>query len=326
MVKAIRYQFVIKLHNIKIPQKLFKGKAIDQNMRITNSDELFEKTLLNDTFVEAFGAAEVMSFKDSVYIYEIGDYDLLCEKFGYKIDNLDLLHFFLRKVQTFLGTLWLVKDNSVNCELGFLQTYHQIPMLGVATSNAIFSHTSTSDGEIKEVLFNQVEIDRAIKYYDKYKIKHENFQSEVMNKFENPLYKGTDRIERAFYFLGNARNTQVLPNKVINYCSLLECLFTNDSSELTHKVAERFALYLSGNFEEKKQNYFLARELYKIRSKAIHGQAVGTKTNDMKSRLIDIDERVRKILVSSANSDNNSGIFSLKNEDFDNWFLDLIFK
>ncbi|MGE8037966.1 hypothetical protein [Lysinibacillus sp. NPDC093692] len=324
-MKVIKYQFVIKLHNIKIPDKLFKGKIIDQNMRISNSNDLFEKNLLNDTFLEGFGFSEAYSFKDSVYIYEIGDYNLLCDKFGYKIDNLDLIHFFLRKVQTFIGSLWLVKDNSVNCEMGFLQTYKRVPRDGIVTSNAIFSHNSTSDGEIKETIFSQSEIDSAIKYYEKYKIKHENFDNGIIKKFINPLYKGTDRIERAFYFLLNARSTTVLPNKVINYCSLLECLFTNDSSEITHKVAERFALYLGGSFEEKKRNYFLAKELYKIRSKAIHGQAVGTKTNDMKDILIEIDEKVREILVYSVDKNSNVEVFSMKNEEFDNWFLDLIF-
>lgn len=80
-----------------------------------------------------------------------------------------------------------------------------------------------------------------------------------------------------------ARSESVLPLKIMNYCSVLECLFTSDNTEVTHKVAERFARFIGKDFEDRKRLFKLVKDTYKIRSKAVHGQVVKDSTDSMKS-------------------------------------------
>lgn len=322
----IKYNFVIKLHNIKISSKLSKGKIIKEGMRISNGEANFNTKFNNTPFKEAFGHLEFTSFKDSVYIYEIGDYKEIQQRLGSEVDEIQLVNFLLRKVQMFLNCLWLVKDNSITTEVGFLHIYDKHPELGIFSSNAISNFPSTSYGEYKSTEFDVSELDQAISYYSEFSFDFRSSHVDIIAQLENPLTKGSKRVDRAFYFLANARNTTALPIKALNYCSLLECLFTNDSGEITHKVSERFALFTGNDFEERKILFKLAKELYKIRSKATHGQPVGAQPEQMRNLLIEIDDKIRGILLTSINKEEKSEVFNLQSESFDNWFLDLVLK
>jgi hypothetical protein len=55
--------------------------------------------------------------------------------------------------------------------------------------------------------------------------------------------KSYSRISRATRFIGSARLDRHPAIKVAHYCSALESLFSTDSSELTHKLSERVALF-----------------------------------------------------------------------------------
>lgn len=322
----IKYHFVIKLNHIKISSQLSKGKIIKEGMRISNGTANFNSNFNNAPFRESFGLVEFASFEDSVYIYEVGDFENIQQKMGFKLDEIQLVNFLIRKVEVFLACLWLVKDNSITSEVGFLHMYDKDPKRGIFSSNVIPNLPSTSDGEFRNTEFNVNELDQAIKYYQEFTFDSKSNHSDIITQLENPLTKGSKRVDRAFYFLGNARNTTALPIKALNYCSLLECLFTNDSGEITHKVSERFAFFIGNDFEERKALFKMTKELYKIRSKATHGQPVGTHPDQMRSLLMEIDNKVREILLTSINKEAKSEVFNLQNESFDNWFLDLILR
>lgn len=322
----MKYQFIVKIQNINITSCLNKGKIISKNMRISNGNEFFKQNILNETFYKGFGSVEALSFEDGVYIYEKGDYNQLQKDIGYQTTEIDLINFLLRKVQIFTSSLWFVKDNSVTFDAGFLQIYDTHPQDGTLTSNFFSYLPSTSDGEIRTVDYNEAEIQRAIDYYKLSEIDYQNYESDVAPYLENPLYKGSKRVDRALYFLGISRNTTALPIKAINFSSLLECLFTNDSSEITHKVSERCALFIGEEYEERKRTFKLVKSLYKIRSKAIHGQSVGVNPDEMKKMLIKVDKLVRNILLKIIEDEDTANVFKLQNEAFDDWFMDLVLK
>lgn len=324
--RPIKYNFIIKLNNMTVSSRLSKGKEIKEGMRISNGAANFDTNFNNIPFRESFGHVEYLSFKDSVYIYEIGNLENIQNRLGFKLDEIQLVNFLLRKVEVFLTCLWLVKDNSITSEVGFLHMYEKYPEEGIFTSNVIPNLPSTSDGEFKNTEFDADELTQAIKYYNEFEFNPKSSQADIITQLENPLIKGSNRIDRAFYFLGNARNTTALPIKSLNYCSLLECLFTNDSGEISHKVSERFALYIGNDFEARKALFKLSKELYKIRSKATHGQPVGAQPDHMRRLLIEIDNRVRNILLTSINKETRSEVFEMQNERFDNWFLDLVLR
>jgi len=322
----MKYYFVVKLHNIKLDAVLRRGKVLSQNTRISNSTKNFKRFFENDTFIYNFGTLEFNDLIDSVYIYEIGDFLELKGLFKSETDNIQLINFLLRKVQVFLTCLWLVKDNSVTFEVGFMQVYDKNPYKGTVTSNSLSNMPFTSGGEKVCTTFSEEELELAIHYYNKFTLNTDNFFEEKKLVLKNPLPKGSKRIERAMYFLNKARDASALPIKVIDYCTILECLFTNDSHEVTHKVSERFSFFLGKNSEERKELFKTVKKLYKIRSKAVHGQAVRESPDEMRRLLGVIDEKIREIFILEFAGDEKCKVFDMNNEDYENWFLELILK
>jgi hypothetical protein len=321
----MNYYFVTKLYNMKIDSTLSKGKKLDEKARISNGFKNFENVFGNRTFMEAFGWVEYSSFDNSVYIYEIGKLEDL--RFQKELSRINQLNFFMRKVQMFLHCLWLVKDNSVNTELGFLQTYSKEPSSGTVTSNAMADSPTNSKGEYLDETFTTEELEKAITFY-KMMALDEDKDTDASERLptNNPLSKENGRVGRAFYFLSTARNESTLPLKAVHYCTLLECLFTSDSQEVTHKVSERFAHFLGNTAIERKRYYKLAKDIYKIRSKAVHGQPVKESSETMKTLLQEADSAIRLILSKCINKDKESLVFNLNNEEFENRFIDLILR
>lgn len=317
----MKYHFVTLLENLKIDSTFSKGKKVDEMARISNGFSNFEQIFMNEVFIKGIGFLEYNSFENSVYIYQIGNQKDINEK----LSRIEQLNYLMRKTQMFLLSLWLVKDNSVNIGTGFLQVYDKHPSAGSVTSNALIDSPTNSNGEYCDVSFSSEELDLAIKYFKMINFDvNEDTLAGGRLPVNNPLSKESGRVGRAFYFLMTARNESTLPIKVIHYCTFLECLFTSDSQEVTHKVSERFAYFLGNDTNERKSFYKLAKDLYKIRSKAVHGQPVKETAENMKTALINIDSAARKILVSCLSKDETSSVFSFNNEEYEKWFIDLI--
>ncbi|MGE6376597.1 hypothetical protein [Peribacillus muralis] len=323
----MKYRFVTKLYNLQLNNILRKGKRVGRG-RISNSFDNFKSIFDNQVFIKGFGSVEFNEFEDGVYYYEVGEVKDLRDKFDKEPNHIDYLNYLMSKVRLFQYALWMVKDNSVNTELGFLQIYTNEPADGTLTNNGLFDNCTTSEGDYKAEIFNPNEIEKAIEYLQY--IKDPNTTNlETAKKMiltSNPLSKENGRPGRAFHFLSTARSEATLPIKAIYYSTILECLFTSDSSEVTHKVSERFAHYLGDNFQERMGYYHLAKNIYKIRSKAVHGQAVKDKPEEMKVVLKGIDAAIRTIFIGWVMSDEKYSVFGLKNEEFDKWFTELILK
>jgi len=76
--------------------------------------------------------------------------------------------------------------------------------------------------------------------------------------------------------LNTARRRANLADRAIELGIALEALFGGGSTgELTYKLRLRTALYLGDTLEERRQISKDVNELYKLRSRAVHGQAVG---------------------------------------------------
>ncbi len=158
--------------------------------------------------------------------------------------------------------------------------------------------------------------------------KKDNF-SEYINSGSllfNP-YNSQDRISKSFNFIHNARISSILPERITNYISFFECLFSDSAPEISHRVSERVALYLANEFDERIMIYNKLKEAYGIRSKFIHGDDLNKKL-DKKTALIEIscllDNYTRIILNKILNGD--YAIFNKNNEDLTLYFNKLIFK
>jgi len=320
------YRFITKLHNIKLDSKMNKGKKIDDLSRISNSYENFLELFNNVDFKSKIGELEFNAFQNSTYLYQKVTFEDKERIFDDESTRIHFLDYQLSKVQAFLNMLWLVKDNGITVENGFLHIKHEDNGNSIS-SNGLFVSPSNSLGEKEIVTFTKEEIDLAIKYYKTLDFTEVN---ERLNKgieklrTENPLLKKYNRLERALYFIQVARNESVLPIRIMHYCTILETLFSTDNREISHQVSERFARFLGENSEERKGLFKLVKTAYSVRSKAVHGQPVNQDLKTLKNISMDIDCSLRKFFIKVLNNNDIVEQFEQNNEQLQNYFLDLV--
>ena len=141
--------------------------------------------------------------------------------------QLALLFTYLVYAQQFLNMLWLVKDNSVNFELGFLQFPHvTTATMARVSSNYLSVIFSKADGTRSQVVFNSEEIRETITYYNLF---YGGQPFKILDP-EAPLVPlgDTNRLSRSLYFLQAARATWFLPEKVAYYCTCFESLVSTN--------------------------------------------------------------------------------------------------
>ncbi|MGG1400170.1 hypothetical protein ABE288_20460 [Bacillus salipaludis] len=322
----MKYHFVTKLNFMSLNTTLTRGKQIGGATRISNGSENFKKFFDNRYFKDYAGSYHYYEFEGSVYLYEIGNFDELKAKFDKKYKLIDYAFYLLRNAQYFVDCLWLVKDNSIYVRDAFLDVYPEgSPEQGDIQFSSVSTINSNTSGHIVETTFSIEELEKAISYF-KPAEGFEGVEEGGKHPFKNPLTKEMGRLGRATYFINAARSVSQLPLKILNYCTVLECLFTSDSSEVTHKVAERLAYLLGRNAEERKQYYQLARDAYKIRSKAVHGQPIKTNLEEMQRTTKKLDDALRTIFINYYENPEKYEVFKIKkNEDFEDWFNNLIF-
>lgn len=135
---------------------------------------------------------------------------------------------FLFEAGAFISSIWMLKDNSVNKELGFA-IYHDGIQYDVH-SNFINRAYSTAAGETITTVLSEKEIVTVTEYFNK------TFKG-AKDYYERPdtwIEKGlSDRLTRAFIFLQTARSEHDLSLKVAHYCSAFESLFSSSAAELS---------------------------------------------------------------------------------------------
>jgi hypothetical protein len=98
------------------------------------------------------------------------------------------------------------------------------------------------------------------------------------------------------YFSQAARSAGDIGAKVANYVAALESLFCTDSSEMSNKLSERVASFLSNSPNEKLTLYRIAKSAYNIRSKIVHGDSIKTPIGKITEVSCECDELLRQIL------------------------------
>jgi Apea-like HEPN len=321
----MKYHFVAKMNFMSLDTTLNKGKLIGGTSRISNGAENFRRLFDNRYFRDYVGGYHFHEFEDSVYIYAIGDFEELKAKFDKEYNLMEYAFFLLRNAQYFVNCLWLVKDNSIYVRDAFLDVYPDgNPAQGNIQYASVSAINSNTSGDVVETSFSMDELKTAISYFTPTET-FEGIEDGGKFPFKNPLTKEAGRIGRAVYFCIGARSISSLPMKILNYCTVLECLFTSDSFEVTHKVSERLAFLLGKDSIERNYYYQLVRDAYRIRSKAVHGQFIKTQLEDMQRISKGLDESIRRIFINYYQNPNEYEVFSIaNNEKFEEWFNNLI--
>ncbi len=267
---------------------------------ILKGSELLDTTIFTQNLITQAGYISAREFQNYPFFYSKTE--------GVKDDLPKLADNFHSKLNKLLHFIWLRKDCSVN--VGNLYSF--IPDSVHLMSSKKLASFSSSVGDFSETVITKEDLEHALAAYNQYE--KLGSESSGVEKPEAPYsaravisdslyhyvdYNKNTRIERAISFLSMARSNSFLPLKISLYMSFLECLFTTDRQEVTHKVCERVALYLGGTYELKLNTYNAVKTAYEIRSGFFHGQEIDKKHDSRKKleqQSFTIDNLLRQIV------------------------------
>jgi hypothetical protein len=227
----------------------------------------------------------------------------------------------LARVLLFLLSLWLVKDNAVNIDLGFIE-YPRGPHVTSVTSNFRAVRYSTADGSFESIEFRDSEARNARDIFGRL------FGKEVINRDEYHgwvMSEDFNRLNRVFVSVQSARASSELGTKIARYVTCLETLFCTDASEMAHKLAERVAFFVGNSGTERVTIFKQVKAAYNVRSKVVHGDKISRKLSDQASDLVrNCDELLRKSLYKILITPGLAEIFSAPPPALENYFTNMI--
>ncbi|WP_164661341.1 HEPN domain-containing protein [Tropicibacter sp. Alg240-R139] len=226
--------------------------------------------------------------------------------------------------KNFCANLWLIRDNCVNTDAGYLMA--MTPSGLVIHKNDMQLHFHDAHGKTGiKATFSYKEIKQAASWafesfthhVDAAKAAHEEPTSRV---------KGTTRTDRCWAWVIEARHQSDVLIKVAMYITGLEALLSTSNSELSHQLSERVAL-LHGKSTENKaiEKYRQMKKAYSFRSKALHGDAILAKDQEaLLSTSVFLDDLCRSIMLMVQGDETFREIFKT-NESIEKFFIDRLF-
>jgi len=314
--------FICGLNNIVVKEDLGEGFSLDPNEKTVPTVPTILLTN-NKAVISRYLPKQLSYFIGLVeYDHLLGGYPLVAiskseidVKATTSKQHLDL-HLYLLKMYFFC--LWAVKDNAADFDIGFLYLTTDKGYFETSINN-FTSSSFLADGSRKVTEFELSELEKAA-YYLK-----ESTYAEFDNRPKVINASSYDRVGIANHFIAHARSCSDLGLRTTSYVTFLETLFTNDSSELAHKLAERVAKFLERDKENRKQLYRLIKKLYDMRSKVVHGASFKlSKSTELEELTIKCDDICRRIMVKIFESYEDENIFGKPQEEIEDYFLNLI--
>jgi len=305
--------FICALFGIKIDEDLGEGVDVYYGIKITNNLKKIKK-YFDPYFVEAVGGLEVEAIMNAGAVCFATD-RILDAPFNPKKELIK----FLAHVQGIQFLLWLLRDNSVTCELAFYR-YHKADKV-FHDSNLIGSLYSTAAGQKRTTKFTKSELEGIAKLGKPLMHSHPEFV-----QGDTALKKGTHRLHNVFcYHLQSARSTPDIGMKILKYCTAFESLFSSSPAELAHQLSERLAFYLKDTPEERRDIFISMKDAYKIRSIVTHGDLLSPGLQEkMKAVAYTCDSIAREVFLKVM-SDEEFLTLVQNRQGIDNYFICKIF-
>jgi len=307
----VRVTFFTAVIDVEIAPISGRGDEISDGLYITTDREVIS-SLLSPDIELAIGGLESKSLREApAVIYSRKD---LADGF----DWLEYLGRCLVDVKMLFHVMWLLKDNAANSELGFLS--YQVGFNQQTHSNAVSVIYNMADGSKSVVSFSRKELKEVRQYY-------RSMFSEivsltpigVVNSFES------ERTMRAFYWIQAGRAAPGLGERVASFCTAMESLFATSSYELAHQLAERMAVFLSDQPNERERVYREVKRAYKLRSKVVHGDVLKpSKISELVETSEACDELLRQAIRKALSDEAARSALVGDKETLDQYFLELL--
>ncbi len=305
--------FLALLHQLQITDDLGTGDKIGEELRVTNNRNVIGE-LIKPAFRTIIGDMEVSSLLEGmpvVFAQEAIPDDLTPQEY---------LLARLYELQSFLMSTWVIQDNAINCELGFL-LFHR-GQSQTATSNFVAHLYSTADGkkEITKLTREQFRAMRGL-HHAEIRIPDRPFAMPVSR-----LTPSHARLSRSHLFINAARGEFDVAMKIAHYCTAFETLFATTQTELSHQLSERIACYLFDTPEERLATYRKIKQAYGVRSKVVHGSTVrDNKLDELIETSQYCDQIARQIFMKLLTQADARALFDKSTEVFDEEMLKTIF-
>lgn len=225
---------------------------------------------------------------------------------------------FLREIQSFIGEIWLWRDNSINCQ----QAFALVQNLPMASSNCLPVFNSSATGEDLELVTTPEEL---INETQSRTVRINSFKESNIPK-QTSIRKSMGRLNVAVYHLQSARNNRDLGFKIANYCSFFESLFSTDTAELSHQLSQRISFFLNDCPNERIKTYRLTKKAYAVRSKTVHGDTLDSSISTLENTARHCDDLARHCLLKIFEDSELLEIFnSPSKERVSNYLLEMVF-
>ncbi|BFN27520.1 hypothetical protein PSCT_04512 [Pseudomonas sp. SCT] len=225
-------------------------------------------------------------------------------------------------VDWLLQDSWLIKDNSIVCEIAYCK--HTRENVVQWANNGLYSKMFTARGRPdSEVIFNAEEIQQ-------WNVACETIRSMI---FSNKAVmggrisdKGYSRFARFYHFLDTSRRTPYEAVKIAHCCSALESLFSTDTVELSHRLSERVAFLFANNGGDAETVYQFVKDCYSVRSSVTHGSPVPSKfSKGLEDQSETLQSYMRKLIFIITKNKKLFDVLNGGNEGIELYFRKLIF-
>ena len=202
-------------------------------------------------------------------------------------------------INLLISDLWFVKEHSIECEMAYCKMRSENG--DEWTSNRVNTVGSFSNGDkfksismTKEQLIEWEKISNIFRSYE-YLNGH--------GRRTNFVDQKVSRVSRSYSFINAARLERNPAIKISHYCSSFESLFATDTSELSHKLAERVSIFMREFGYNGVEVFDKIKSFYAIRSKVTHGDYIkSNKINSIPELSTECDEYLRFIILKIINS------------------------
>lgn len=330
--KTYKLVSVVSIDNLKIIEDLGPGFRVDKGLYLCNSTTPLKPylNLLQRIAGEAY--LQEMQKPGAVFFSSTEHAQLHLSDGAELIEHLNQ---FLCRINHVLTWLWLVKDNAVYPACGYVFAFEGNKEVQHA-SNYIGDHYTLAVGGYGEpTIVSREELDETLQLIKQLLEDRESPAIKVVASGSGhtliPNKPEVDRISRCFNAISSARAATYFPQKITEYITALETLFSTSSSELTYRLSERVAFFLGETPDERLRIFERMKDAYSVRSSTVHGATLAKKFAVIET-LADLsrfcDETLRKSLERIFRKSELGFIFAdtnKGNEKIDDFFSKLIF-
>lgn len=318
LIKNRQYTFITTHRYLDVPENISETLTLMPGVDII-TDKSKILGIINNELKNMAGVIEADHLLSSSHIV-IGQADSTI--FPEPLSSNEALMIWLIWLDMLINDSWLVKDNTMLCEVAYARLTTDGSDIGWS-NNYLRNASTLSNGQhhvnsifTLEELISWESMSNKLRTYLHMK------KSGVFASFINKDYS---RIGRSLRFITAARKENHLAMKIAHYCSSFESLFSTEASELTHKLSERVAIFLKNFGFDAMSVFDDMKSFYQIRSKVTHGDSIQiTKESELPKLSVKCDDYLRKIINSILNDSNLQQLFDGNKSIFENHFKKLL--